>query len=622
MKKFLLSVFFSILLLSFTCLAAETEIKPSYFGANSINLVYDPSVSNYVPYLSVTPVIPLARPSYDKNTIFIEGPSEVRRTVADFKIRFGRTSSSDGNVPLSYSKYWSMGSSFFIGSDMYTGCDYSSYLDLIPHNEFAWHYYYDPDHVPDSSWPCPEPSRYTNSSTGSLSKLLFSDAHSLGYSDNHSWTHWTGIPFTTNQLSNLYFGHYIASLDPGYTELNFDFPFSSLSSPLNNQPSNVLSVMGDDYFSFRSLLDQNLSDDVYGSYFGLTLTEGSLDILLQSLYFTYFPDTFDLDNSSAVLPGQLLNENRAYETVVDPMRTQFVYTAGVYYSLIPSNSRLKPCGPYLFNTAYDISEIDPDTQYKVRLEVYIGDVQVKLSDFVPLSEITSLYNPDAFFVQQILNQNGIPRVICPSSSTATTSFGSNGYIFADILYLNNFSFIPTIWVDSSLADVNDSLKDLNNSFNSGFSSLNDTIQDGFYGTIEQLDKIDNTIKDSTKSVNQTLNSVADKISSSIDSAADDITHGYDSSAAQALLDEFDRTGSEFNDSAGDIFDILKASLDQSNFSIPSWADFSSLFTSFQFAGNYGLTAVYTLLGGSAVVGLVLSFYFALKALWSIIHRGN
>lgn len=622
-KRLIFSIFFlfSLPLVSFAALPLDEQ---PFFFSNSCS-VYVDSSSNRFDSFDLRPV-PMAIPSYDRATYGFYGSSSPYQW-GKFRIRFGRKDESSGEIPLSYTTYFSLGSSFFVDTtEDFETLDFGSYSSIFAFGSSSYDYY--GSVYPDISGG-PEissmeasfrPINYAFSSVGSVSPHGFASAHSLGYSDRHSWSYWTGIPnsgsFNTTQTSPLYYKNWVANFDP-HSTLNLHWEMSD-----TQVSSFYISKQCEGYFNFSAAYSSALATGMSNYSFALTPDSNFVENVLNSVKFSLLPDSIVYDED---FRHDIISLDRYYHEPLDPYKWDFDFTCGIYYYLFPCDSNgsvlsSRPLGPYLWGVSYPISDIDVQQNYVCSLTLYFDEVSLSMQDFDPVYAHYS--NAEVWSVDP-----SYPALFQASSSTRTTTFGSNCdlEVYFDNIY--GVSFRPTIYADgSSMDDLNDSLNsgfdNLGNSVNTGFSSLRDVMREQFNQVFQNQEHLNTTIEQSTQSINNMLNYVSNQITNSIEDGFYDLTNGYDSRNAQSLLDEYERTNSELDDAAGDLFDIINAALDQSSYTIPSWADFSSLFTAFQFVGNYGLTAVYTLLGGAAVIGLVLAFYFALKALWAIIHRGN
>lgn len=580
----------------------------SYFIDDSGELSY--TISDFVSPLSLS--------VYAKNYVPISGTGDI------FKFGQFRTSFCDSGslfdlpyyVPLSYRRSFSFGGSFSVDSFVnWSFSDFASNLNLHarPYPSFSafskgkftsW--------SDDSYLKYFDPPVYSTWSHHNILPFGFDSYHSFGYSDSNDWCFWYGLTspsvFSTLSTNDYYYGNWDCLISARNSVINFTLDMGDNLSDFSigldcSKPINFT----DPYISALST--------GFSSYsFGLTLSDDSLSSLKRSVFVFFDTDSYLPwgDTSKFVY-----NSDRFFDTPIDPLNFSFEYDAGFYYYLVQLDSSGSPLpsstyGPFLFNTSYDLSLIpDISSDYMVSLSVFFQDVSVSLTDF----DCLSIHTSDG-------TGSVIPRSFSSSSSTNFTSFGFNGSLYALIYNLDGFSFIPTIFVDgSSLDDINSSLSDLNDNLSSGFITTREYLGSKIDKVNENLDTIDHTIKQSTDSVNSMLDYVQKQVSQSIHDGVNDITKGWNDKEAQNLLTAYDRISGDLDRSVGNIFDILNSSLDQSGWKMPSWSDFISLFTSFSFV-NFGLTSLYVLLGGAAVFGLILSFYFALKALWAIIHRGN
>lgn len=556
---------------------------------------------------------------FDKNFVGISGSSSFLN-FSDFRLRFGRTDSSSGSLPLSYSKYFSLGASYFVDSYV----DWSSSRFACYLNESVSPY---PapfvSKFPRSSWNDSlsldlfDPPVYTAISIDDILPFGISNAHQVGYSSPHSWSYWYGLPggqsFNTNSNSDYYFANWTASLTGQDTTFNITFDMGDNHSNLCNY------IYSQDVVNFNDAYIGALSTGMQDFSFGLTLSDSSLENLRYSLGVWFEDDSLIDDPVWGDLGYSYLNPDRFYKNPIFPLGFSAEGHYGVYYSLYEVDSygnRLSgsQIGPFLFDTPYDLSILpNISNDYIVRLEVYWQDCSVSMSNF-------QVVDSKFWLSEDELYTEWKPTLI--SSGSDVTSFGSNLKFFTVIYNLSGFSFVPTIYANGTgLDDVNKSLSDLNENLSSGFVTTREFLGGKIDEVNRNLQEIDNDIAESTKSINNMLDYVQKQVTKSIENGFDDLTNGWNDKEAQNLLSAYDSLSGDLDSGVGDIFDILNASLEQSGWQFPSWSDFSSLFASFSFV-NFGLTAVYTLLGGAVVIGLILSFYFALKALWAILHRGN
>ena len=453
-----------------------------------------------------------------------------------------------------------------------------------------------------------DPPVYSSVSNGFLS---FDRSIDLGSSQSGTWTKFYypidsdsssgSHTFSSDSSSVFYYGNWTTSIIANHTVINLTFDFGDDLSVLSNHLVSSLPVNFND--AYISALSSGLQD----FSFGLSLSDSSLSNIERSLGVWVDDDSLIFDD---IFHNELdLNRDRKYDNPIFPLSFSTELNYGIYYSLISSVDS-SVYGPFLFNTSYDISLLpDISSDYYVSLDVYYQDISISLTNFRLITGDFWVDDDDINFLHP-LSLSSIPN-------TGVT-FGSNLTLSTWIYNLQGFSFRPTIYADGTgLNDIDDTLKGINDSLNSGFVSLGERID----RVNDSLHSIDGTIKDSTKSINNMLDYVQRQISSSISDGVDQITGGWSDDEAKNLLFLYDEVSSQLDNSVGDIFDILSSSLERSGWSFPSWDDFSSLMTSFSLV-NFGLTSLYSILGGAAVIGLVLSFYFALKALWAIIHRGN
>lgn len=555
---------------------------------------------------------------YDKNYVGITGSSSFTN-FSDFRLRFGRLNTSSGSLPVNYSTYFSLGASYFVDSFV----DWSTSRFTCYLNEFAYPYPAPFTKFSRIGWTESSysslfnPPVYTAISRDDILPFGFSNAHQVAYSASHSWSFWYGLPnsqsFTTNQNSDYYFGNWTASLSGKDTVFNISFDMGDNKTNLSNM------LYSSDTVNFHEAYTAALSTGMQDFTFGLTLSDTALENLRYSLTFWWDDDSLIIDR---ILPDDIefeLNPDRYYKNPMLPLDVSSEFHYGVYYSLIQCDRSGNPLpnadfGPFLFNTPYDLSSLpDLSSDYLVRLEVYWQDISLSMTNF-------EIINGNFWVTDDDIQNDFIPTF--RSSGSDLTSFGANLKFFTWIYDLHGFSFVPTIYANGTgLDDVNKSLSDLNENLSSGFVTTREFLGGKIDEVNRNLQEIDNDIAESTKSINNMLDYVQKQVTKSIDNGVDEITNGWNDKEAQNLLSAYDSLSGDLDSGVGDIFDILNASLEQSGWHFPSWSDFSSLFTSFSFV-NFGLTAVYTLLGGAVAVGLILSFYFALKALWAIIHRGN
>lgn len=568
----------------------------------------------------------LDRPSFlglevfSKNYVGISGSSPFTN-FSDFRLSFGCSFDYDDlRVPIVYSNQFRLGSSYYVDSFVdWSTSGFSSYLRQsaypypAPFSKFSrigWS---------QSSYSSLfDPGVYSTIYSDSILPFGFSTRHQVNYSSGfYSWGYWynpiSDKSFNTNQNSDLYFGNWTASLSAKDSFFNISFDMGDNNSNLSNM------LYSSDTINFYEAYVAALSSGMQDFTFGLTLSDTSLENLRHSLVFWWDDDSLIVDR---VLPDDIefeLNPDRYYKNPILPLDVSSEFHYGVYYSLIQCDRSGNPLpnsdfGPFLFNTSYDLSSLpDLTSDYLVRLEVYWQDISLSMSNF-------EVIDGNFWVTDDDIQNDFLPTL--RSSGGGVTSFGSNLKFFTWIYNLHGFSFVPTIYANGTgLDDLNKSLSDLNENLSSGFVTTRDFLGGKIDEVNRNLQEIDNDIAESTKSINNMLDYVQKQVTKSIENGFDDLTNGWNDKEAQNLLSDYDSLSGDLDSGVGDIFDILNASLEQSGWHFPSWADFSSLFASFSFV-NFGLTSVYTLLGGAVVIGLILSFYFALKALWAIIHRGN
>ena len=545
---------------------------------------------------------PLSLSIVDKNFVSISGSSSLSN-FCNFKLMF---LSSTGYTPpylnvfnnMLYNASYSVSSSFF---DSYGSSSYSSYLNIsaFPYpsidskfSRLDWDF--------SSFSSLFDPPVY---SSVSQNQLIFDNRfYSVGSSPVTTWTKSynplnSSKSFDYNRLSDFYVGNWSASIIANNSFFNFSFDFVDDYSTLTNH------LLSSSTINFSDAYTSALSSGLQDFSFGLTLSDSSLSNLERSISVWVTDDSLIFDN---IFPDeQVLNPSRRFDNPLFPLSYSTEFNYGVYYTLVsPYDSSVY--GPFLFNSSYDISLLpDISSDYYVSVDVYYQDISLSLTNFRIITGDFWVDDDDSKFLPTL-------------DSSGSASFGSNLNLSTFIYNLDGFSFRPTIYADGTgLNDLDSTLKDINDNLNSGFVSLGDRIDN----VNDTLHCIEGTIKDSTKSITDMLDYVQSQVVSSIDDGIDKVINGWNDKEANNLSYLIDSSSSQLGDSVSGIFDILSSSLEQSGWSFPSWDDFSSLFTSFSLI-NFCLSSVYSFLGGSVAIGLVLSFYFALKALWSIIHRGN
>ncbi len=573
---------------------------------------------------------PLSLEVYDKNSVSISGSSSPYN-FAKFRMRFGRTDSSSGNIPLAYSKFFSLGSSWFTDSaNNWNSLDYDIKLNMSGYPFDTPSYF--------SQWsggevlPSPvwlgnfTPRSYTKYLSGSTSPFGFSNARQIGYSDAHSWSYWLGVPnggtLSEDSSSDLFYKNYAAACKFSDTEVD-------LSWSMGDNDSDVyLSIDSEDTINFSSAYNSAVSTGLQDFYFGLTLDDSSLANLNRSLVGSYVVDTYDFDDydfSSDFHVFTGVSNDRSYEYAVDPTYSydSDLFSYGVYYYLIPVDSNGNELssytiGPYLFNQGQNLYELlDLSYDYKIRLAVYIRDFNIKLRNFTFPSGVEWA-------------REGIPYSLQKSSSSAYTNFGTSGDMYCILKNLSGFVVTPTVYADG----VTNS--DILDSFNSNFTSLKDILDQGFGFTISGLNSINNNITSSTASINSSISSAStsinnqlidstNKVNQSIEDSTDEITNGYDSSDMDKSQQELDSSlkdldsveDKEITDPDGNkvsFFEYIK-----SVFSSWSWPSFTTEFTNALTEISQLLNSIYSSLPEPfqtvimflilfTVLAIVLNFY--------------
>lgn len=528
---------------------------------------------------------PLSLEVYDKDSLSISGTS-LPFNWGKFRMRFGRESSSSGELPLSFSKYFSLGSSWFTDSVVnWDSLNYGITLNMAgkPLDTPSYFSQFSSgDEIPGTPYWIDDftPRSYTKYAAGSVSPFGIGSAHQIGYSDAHSWSYWLGVPngnaFSTDSASNYYFRNYAALLDASDTIVNLDWSMGDNESDL------WLTLDSSDTLSFSSAYSSALSTGMQDFTFGLSLNDNALSNLESSFGVVYDSDSFVKEPLDDGVFSLEVNYDRYYSTPIDPYSWPGELNYGVFYYLIPvdkngnelSNNII---GPYLFDTGYPMDNLlGLSYDYKVRLALYVRDISLSLSDF-------------RFSSSDSYASEGIPYSLQPSSSNATSSFGTNADLYCQIYNLRGFVVTPTVYADG----VTNS--DILDNFNSNFTSLKDLLDEGFEVTISGLNSINNNITSSTASINSSIASAStsinnqlvdstNQINDQVKESTDKVTNGYDNSSmteAQQKLDsslkDLDSVEDmEITDPKGNkvsFFDYIK-----SVFSSWSWPSFTTEFT--------------------------------------------
>lgn len=538
---------------------------------------------------------------YDKDSISISGYSDIN-TWASFRMRFGRKNASSGQIPLSYDDYFYLGASFFTDSYVDWGLDlaYGITLDMKGEVYYVPEYFYNYNHDDGSSFVLPDsvyelsPHSYDGKSYfyGEVSPFKGLDsAVPLDYSSSsHSWSYWLGADscsegsFSSDSSSPFYYSNYAAVIDASDTIVSLNWDMGD-----NNSDFGAF-LISDDTVNFTDVYSNAVASGMEEFSFGLTLDDYSLSYLDEAVRFACNSKAWEGGSFQGVQnTGNYTRPNdlRYYDTPLDVDHFSWSKPKyGVFYSLIPvdgSGNELTNyiIGPYMFNTGIPISDLlDLNYDYKVRLEVYISDVDLTLKGFsVPHSSVWQ--------------SEMIPYNLASASSSATTSFGADLDFCFQLALTSGFVVTPTIYADGvSNSDIlnnfNSNFENLTGLLTSGFTSVNNSIASSTSQITSSVSSaaasVNSTISSSTASINNQLVDSTNKINQKIEDTTDEITNGYDSSDMDKAQQDFDTAlkdldgveDSEITDPDGNktsFFDYIK-----SVFSSWSWPSFTTEFT--------------------------------------------